>query len=193
MIHHQLPRHVGRRLCAEVLFNHRQRQIDAGADAGRGPEGTVANKNAVAVDANTRIALLQPCGVEPMGGGALAFQQPGGRQNKCPGTHAGHAPYLPALLLQHRDQRRGLRRRHVAAATGNQQRIKTTLLQWLGHHRHAGRTNHHPARLRHRQTTVCRGIGEPIGLLESRQRPRKIQQVKIGKDHKTDVFHYGVF
>ena len=77
VIDHELLRGtLGDRL-AEILGDQRQREIDAGGDAGRGPDRAVADENAVGLDADAGDRRGRTRRRGPMRGRAPAVEQPG--------------------------------------------------------------------------------------------------------------------
>jgi hypothetical protein len=91
-VHHHVP---GDRLCgvcAVVVLDQRQRQIDPCRDAGRRPDllGT-ADEDRVGVDRDRRKLTGHLTGECPVGGGHAAVDQPGLCRQICPGADADDA------------------------------------------------------------------------------------------------------
>ena len=59
---------------AKVLFHERQRKINPGRHAGRGPYSTVAHEDGIGLDAHGGKALSQPGAVLPVGHRATSVQ-----------------------------------------------------------------------------------------------------------------------
>src|ERR1700737_2618600 len=91
MVEHELARRLLRDLVAKILRRHRQRQIDAGADAGRTPDIAVANKDPVRLQFYLWIGADKVTGSLPVGGGAAAVEQAGLGEDVGAGADAGDA------------------------------------------------------------------------------------------------------
>ena len=77
VIDHELLRGALGDGLAQILGDERQRQVDSGGDAGRGPHRAVADEDAVGLDADLRIGAGELGGAPPMGGGATTIEQSG--------------------------------------------------------------------------------------------------------------------
>ena len=91
MIEHELARGLLRDLVAVILRDHRERQIDAGGDAGRAPDIAVAHEDAVGLELHLRIGGEKLPRALPMGGGAAAVEQAGFGEHEGAGADAGDA------------------------------------------------------------------------------------------------------
>src|SRR6185312_7847996 len=67
-----------------VVFDERQRQVDAGRNPGRGVDVAVAHEDRVRFDADSRIGTRQQTGVPPMGSRTTAVERSGLRQDERP-------------------------------------------------------------------------------------------------------------
>ena len=74
--HDHGPRDLGGEGRAVVLLDQREREVDAGADAGRGDDGAVPHVQGVGLHGDTRIALGEQRGLAPVGRRLAAVQQP---------------------------------------------------------------------------------------------------------------------
>jgi hypothetical protein len=74
-----------------VRLHQRQREIDAGADAGRRPYRLLADEDRVVVDVDGGEALAQQIAHRPMRGGPLAVQEAGLRQQEGAAADGGRA------------------------------------------------------------------------------------------------------
>ena len=97
VIEHELPRGLLRDLVAIVFRDHRQRQIDAGRYAGRGPDVAIAHEDAVGLELHLRIGFQKMPRPLPVRGGAPAVEQAGFREDVGAGTDAGD----PDAALRH--------------------------------------------------------------------------------------------
>jgi hypothetical protein len=150
-----LRRALGDRL-AEILGDERQREIDAGGDAGRGPHIAVADKDAVGFDTDLRIGARQFAGARPMGGGAAPVEQPGGGENKGAGADAGDAPGAERGSADKGQCLGACGCLPAAAATSDDQRVERTLGKCVGDQRAAGRAGN--------RARPARDDAQPIGL-----------------------------
>lgn len=79
-------------LVSEILFDHRQRQVDHGGHAGGCPDVAINDENTVLLQSHCWEALLQIAGKEPMGSGLAAIEQTGLGQRKGTGARTGNSP-----------------------------------------------------------------------------------------------------
>src|SRR3990170_1981637 len=77
---------------AEIFLDHGERQVDASADAGRGPDPPVLDKDRIRLDANFWKAVRQSWTVAPMRRGALAVQGAGPGQRERSETNGRPPP-----------------------------------------------------------------------------------------------------
>ena len=84
---------------AEVVFDQRERELDAGGHAGRGPDRAVVHVDALALHAHLRPQRLQLVAAAPVRGGLAAVEQAGGREHERAAAHAGHAADARRRLL----------------------------------------------------------------------------------------------
>src|ERR1700730_10691353 len=95
MIKYELARGLLRDLLAKILRGHCQREIDAGADPGRGPDVAVAHEDLVGLEFHLRIRSDEMPGALPVRGGAAAVEQAGFGKDINPGAAAGDADAAP--------------------------------------------------------------------------------------------------
>ncbi len=69
-----------------VLFQQRQRAVDAGGGAGRRPDRPIGDEDAVLLDLHLGVARREFPGVGPGGGGAASVQQASLRQDEGAGA-----------------------------------------------------------------------------------------------------------
>ena len=84
MIDHQGLGGLARDILPQILCDERQGKVDPRRDARRGPDRSLADKDAVGLDPDLGIALLQFSAAGPVCGGALAVQQTGLSQQLGP-------------------------------------------------------------------------------------------------------------
>ncbi len=94
LVDHQFARHRAGRLQAKILFQYRQGQVNPGRHAGRGPDLSVNHEDEVFIEQHVGVLLLELCRMEPVRGGALAFQQTRLGQNEGAGADGAHTPAL---------------------------------------------------------------------------------------------------
>ena len=97
---HHLARRGARHLRAQVGFDHRQREVYAGGNAGRGPRIAIADVDPVGVDSHVRMVARELGGMTPVSGGAPPVEQARGRQHECARADAGQAPAGLAMRVQ---------------------------------------------------------------------------------------------
>src|ERR1700740_693330 len=78
----QIPGDSARDFHAHISFNHGERQVYSGGDAGRRPEWAVGYINAIALDSGAREARLELSGVSPVRCCSAVVQQAGFRKQK---------------------------------------------------------------------------------------------------------------
>ena len=76
---------------AEVVFHEREHQVDARSHSRRSPHQSVVDEDAVRLQLDQRMALLQFVGKGPMGGGHAPVEQSGVGQAECARADAGDA------------------------------------------------------------------------------------------------------
>ncbi len=81
-----------RDLAAEIVLDHREREIDPGGHAGRGPQRTIAHEDRIARDRDRRILRRQPIAVGPVGGDRAVIGEAGGGEHEGPGAHRRDPP-----------------------------------------------------------------------------------------------------
>ncbi len=106
-IHHELPGHPRRRRLAEVVGDEGEGEVEAGADARAGPHVALADEDRVGVDLDLRMLVGELPRGRPVGGGALAVEQPGGGQHVRPDAD-GRDPPGPCREPPHPLHHRGI-------------------------------------------------------------------------------------
>jgi hypothetical protein len=71
-----------------IFLDHRQRQVDAGRNAGRSPDVSVAHEDAIVFDAALRIRPAQLLARRPMRDGGAAIEHASARQDEGTGADA---------------------------------------------------------------------------------------------------------
>jgi hypothetical protein len=169
-----------------ILRDHRQRQINAGGDARRGPDVAVAHEDLVRLELDLRVARNEMAGALPVRGSALAVEQPGFGEDVGAGADAGDAD---AALCHAADEseRAGATRRlsHALAARDDQGRDRTQRPRAACEHLDTGGTPHWPGLDRHRPDRG-RAAREAMGDLEGRDGTRRIEQLEVRKDQNAD-------
>ena len=99
-----------RELAAEILLDQRQRQVDAGGDAGRGPDIAVLDEDRIGLQLHLGKALGELGAAAPMRHRAPSVEQAGGRQQERAAAHRGDAPRGLRARLDPADQRASRRR-----------------------------------------------------------------------------------
>jgi hypothetical protein len=84
LVHHQPVGHGTGHLRAQVLLDQAQRQVQAGGHARRRPDVAVGDEDAVGLDLDLRMPLLQGLRVRPMGGGSPPARAPASASTKPP-------------------------------------------------------------------------------------------------------------
>jgi hypothetical protein len=77
MVNHQLLGGAAGDFFAQVVGDQGEGEVDAGGDAGGGPELAVAGVDAVGLEFHAREAFQEIRGAAPMGGAALAVEHAG--------------------------------------------------------------------------------------------------------------------
>ncbi|MNF79695.1 hypothetical protein D3C84_619130 [compost metagenome] len=92
VVHHQFLRHGAGEFGTVILFNHGQRQVDAGGHPGGRPDRTVDHVDAILFHFDRRKPRLQfPC-VRPVRGRPTSFKQTRLGQHKGAGTDRRRTP-----------------------------------------------------------------------------------------------------
>jgi len=92
IVDHELLRSALGDALAQILGDERQREVDAGGDAGRGPNRPVSDEDTVGLDADLRTGAGGLGGGRPMRGGAATVEQPGSCEDERSRAHAGDPP-----------------------------------------------------------------------------------------------------
>ncbi len=130
VIEHELARGLLRDLVAVILRDHRQRQIDAGADPGRGPDVAVADEDAVGLQLHLRIGVEKMPRALPVRGGAAAVEQAGLGEDVGAGADAGDADAALGQRAHEAERlRAGRRLPHALAARDDQRGDRARRLQ----------------------------------------------------------------
>src|SRR5258708_5322425 len=107
----EMARHAQGHGAAEILLDQSQRQVDAGGDAGGGPDLAVAQEDRVGLDGDAGVAPLQGVAGAPMRDSAPSVEQARLRQQEGAGADGADAPRLPRALADPSDERALLHRR----------------------------------------------------------------------------------
>ena len=83
-----------RDLGTQILFDQRQRQVDASRDASRGPHGAVVDEHRIGLDPDAGVAVREVIAEGPMGGRSAIVQQAGRGEKVCARAH-GHGSMSP--------------------------------------------------------------------------------------------------
>lgn len=79
---HQFACDAPGQVATQVGLDHGQCQVDTGAHAGAGPDLAVDHEQFIFLKLDVRVALAKGRRVDPVGGGALAFEQAGFGQHE---------------------------------------------------------------------------------------------------------------
>ena len=192
---HHLARRGARHLRAQVGFDHRQREVYAGGNAGRGPRIAIADVDPVGVDSHVRMVARELGGMTPVSGGAPPVEQARGRQHECARADAGQAPAGLAMRVQIPAHGRGDGGRARASPPGTtsvpegasrQDRVRTSTRKNSAPGRHAPtrREPHRPDR--RRCAPACRRSGTP-------RRGQTYPAVEVRHQQEDDVVWHGDF
>ena len=88
----QAPRDAHGFAVSEIIFQQREREIDACRHAGGRPDSAVVNKYRVDQDRNVGILGAQQVARAPMGDRASSVKQARRGQNKCAGANRADTP-----------------------------------------------------------------------------------------------------
>ena len=189
LVHDQLVRDRPRRFGAQILFHHREREVEAGRHAGGGPDRPVDDVDPVVLDADIRKALLHLAPVCPVRGRTPLRQQARFREHEPAGADARDAPRARARLAQEREHtvRRGRRERIVDP--GDDPRIHVEpAAQRPRAHCDAERRAHVAARDREIVERVERLARREVRVLEYRLR-RERHDLEPVADQEADPVH----
>ncbi|MNN12230.1 hypothetical protein D3C81_1252130 [compost metagenome] len=193
-VHREFLRGVQRHLVAIVGLHHGEREVDAGGDAGRGPELLLLHEDGVGVQVHAGKQLVEAVAHRPVGSGALAVEQAGKAQQEGPGAYGRHAPHPRRRVVQPGNQRCGVlghvddlrRARHHHRV--DQAQIEC-LQRFDMHHRAFRRGYGAPRNARGMaavagQPALVRvaGSGPEHGL-----RPGQVEQTHLGIDHEQNI------
>jgi hypothetical protein len=189
VVDHQVARDIARHLRAMVRLDHRQAQVDAGRHAGRRPDLAFVDEDPVFFHAQARIRALQVARQLPVGGGALAVQQAGFRQQEGAGADAADAAHVLVGLAQDIEEtrRRGLPARLRLPC--HQQRIVVVAVDLFGQHIDVERTRDGSPMLGQQRHFVAWFTAQIIGQLED-GRGDEVQCLEAGRQQESDsAFH----
>ncbi len=177
-------------LRAEVVLDEGQGQVDAGGDAGRGPDVAVPDEDALGVELHLRVAAAEIVRAVPMRGGAAAVEQTGLGEEVGARADAGdpsdfRAPQPSDDLLRGRDRADDL-------AAGDDDRVEGVCPERPGRKPEPGRALHLAPAGRQQRQVVAAGA-EPLRDLERRRGPGRVQQLEPGEDHDGDRSAHGRF
>jgi hypothetical protein len=106
MVDDHLARNRAGGLLAEVLFHHRQGQIDARRNSRGRPDRAVDDEDAILLDLELRISGLQVTREPPMSGRPAAVKGTGFGECECAGAGSGDSPRREHASLYEREQAR---------------------------------------------------------------------------------------
>ena len=173
-------------LAAEILLDQRQRQIDSGGDAGRGPDVAVADEDRVGLQAHGGKASGEFGAAPPVRHGATAIEQAGGRQQKGAAADRRGPPRRLRPRLDPADEFSVLAGRIDAGAAGDDQRVQGHARggEFAGRETQAGRCRHQRSVGHHdgivgARTPACEN--EIVGRGEDLERPGDVEQLDSGE------------
>lgn len=190
LVDDKLLRRAARDILAEIVLDEGEREVDAGGNAGRGPDIAIVNEDAVRIDADPRIAASEIVRACPMRGGAAAVEQPCFRQQIGARADAGDPPR--AAAFQPGGDLFGRRQRAHDLAAGNDDRVEALVAQGRRGQADARRAFDLAATGGQHRELIAAGA-ETTGDLEGRRRPRGIQQLEPGMDNDRDCPFHGSF
>ena len=131
-------------LAAEILLDQRQRQIDSGGDAGRGPDVAVADEDRIGLQVHGGKAAGEFGAAPPVRHGATAIEQAGGGQQEGAAADRRGPPRRLRPRLDPADQLPVLAGRIDAGAAGDDQRVQGPARrgEFAGREAQAGRCRH---------------------------------------------------
>ncbi len=200
-VHHQLPGHRQSRPFALVLRHQGEGQVQAGADAGPGPQSAPvgADEDRVGVDRHLGMVGGELRGGRPVGGRRPPVQQAGGREDVGAHAHRGHPAGVRrglahpvddgAVDLGHRsvlgqlDRARHQQGVHVRADLGEGE---------VGEQPHPRRGPDGAAdRTGEPDVVTGTATGLPVGQREHLGRAGDVEEVDIGEDRDDDPVRSG--
>jgi hypothetical protein len=176
----------------QILGDQRQREINPGGDASRGPHRAIADEDPVGLDVDLRIGTRELGGTAPMRRRAPAVEQACGGEDEGARADARDPP-CPAGSGTNIGQ--GLRAGGGCArapAAGDDQRVERIVDQRLGDQLHARRTRNRPGGRGDHPQPVGWGRGLASGRLERRYRSGRVEQLEVGENQYSDVSCHGV-
>ena len=177
---------------AQVVLDQRQRQVDAGGDAGRGPDLPLAHEDPIGLHPDPRIAPSEVVGAAPMRRRPLAVQQARFGQQIGAGADAGGPPDPRRAVLQPFHRSRQARQVPRSITAGDHDRVVRRLVERLGEQPHAGRARHRAsARRQHLQRIGA--ARNAAGDLEGRYGACRVQNLEIREDKDADLACHGRF
>lgn len=177
------------RLRPQILFHHREREVEAGRHAGGRPDRTVDDIDPVVLDADVGKALLHVAPECPMRRRAPLRQQARLREHERAGADPRDAPRAMARAAQVRQQLLRGRRFERIIDPGDDPRVHVDLpAQRPRAHRHAERRAHLAAVCGEVLERVERLARHHVRVLEHRLR-RERHDLKTVADQKADPVH----
>ncbi len=189
VVDHHGPGDRPAHLCAEILLDQSQRQIDAGGDPGGGPDAAVADVDLVGVDTPAGRAALQLGGVGPVGGRAAPVQQPGLGQQEGRGADARDPPGAPSQAVD-RLQHVVWDRQLAALAPDHHQGVQRRFAYGVGGHGEPGGAGHHPAAGADDLHPIGAGP-QRLRLGEDGHRAAQVEQLEPVVDQEHDGTRHG--
>ena len=124
VVDNELVRNAAGHHDAEIILNHRLRQINAGGHACGSPDPAIVDEYAIAIYCYSGELALKCGGVSPVRGRATPIQQPCTRQYERTRAHAGNPTRLDSAPLDGRHNIHRSGRELRARTTGEDQRVK---------------------------------------------------------------------
>ncbi len=187
--HHHVPRHLHGAGMAVVFLEQGQHQVDAGGDAGGGPELAVVDEDRVFFNHQFGMAAAQFLAVFPVGGDTAPRQQAGGGEHESAGADRADAPRGGGGGADPVEQLVVLHRLVAAGAAADDEGVDAARVrQRLGQHGEAGAGVEQAALARDH----AHGVGRLLGAAEQHvvggehlhgAGDVQQQRVLVGEDH----------
>jgi hypothetical protein len=173
-----------------VVLEQRQREIDPRRHPRRGERGAVPDEDRVGLHGDLGVTPAQHVGVAPVGGGAAAVEQPGGREDERSGADRADPARSARQSLDGIAQRRVDRMGREDVPAHHQQRVETQPRiggVGIGRDRHAGGRRDRAAAHRAQRQHVP--AAHPVRLAEHLAGPGDVEQLHAVEHHDADAVH----